>query len=92
MALVYGVVRARPDLAKREDGAATPQLELRAVDASGQPWRVAVNVQSDDGGEQQTLGSPLLANDPAGRSGPDTRFRRAFAGSMIDLCDQIRPV
>src|SRR6476469_2897379 len=68
MALVYGVVRARPDLAKREDGAATPQLELRAVDASGQPWRVAVNVQSDDGGEQQMLGSPLLTIDPAGRS------------------------
>ncbi len=51
MALEYGVLRARPDLAKREDGAVTPHLQIRTVDAGGQPWRVAVNVQSDDGSE-----------------------------------------
>src|SRR5690242_15097473 len=45
----YGVLRARPDHAKREDGAATPHLQIRALDTAGQPWRVAVNVQSDDG-------------------------------------------
>jgi hypothetical protein len=37
MALEYGVLRARPDLAKREDGAATPHLQIRALDATGQP-------------------------------------------------------
>ena len=51
MALEYGVLRARPDLAKREDGASTPHLQIRALDATGQPWRVAVNVQSDDDSE-----------------------------------------
>jgi hypothetical protein len=51
MALECGVLRARPDLAKREDGASTPHLQIRAVDATAQPWRVAVNVQSDDSSE-----------------------------------------
>src|ERR1700758_2982005 len=49
MAITYGVLRARIDLAKREDGVSTPHLNIRALDDSGQPWRVAVNVQSDDG-------------------------------------------
>src|SRR3954469_2041213 len=48
MAIQYGVLRARPDRYKREDGASTPHLQIRALDASGQPWRVAVNVQSDN--------------------------------------------
>ena len=47
----YGVLRARPDRAKREDGCSSPHRQIRAVDASGQPWRVAVNVQSSDGSE-----------------------------------------
>ena len=51
MALEYGVLRARTDLAKREDDGSTPHLQIRAVDATAQPWRVAVNVQSDDGSE-----------------------------------------
>jgi uncharacterized protein YukJ len=75
MALKYGVLRARPDLAKREDGAATPHLQIRAVDAAGQPWRVAVNVQSDDGSEvvfwvvDPLVGHPILGAIAATPSG-----------------------
>jgi uncharacterized protein YukJ len=67
MALEYGVLRARPDLAKREDGGSTPHLQIRALDATGQPRRVAVNVQSDDGSEvvfwilDPLVGHPILA-------------------------------
>ena len=49
MAIQYGVLRARPDRYKREDNASTPHLQVRALDDSGQPWRIAVNVQSDSG-------------------------------------------
>ena len=49
MAIQYGVLRARPDRYKREDNASTPHLQIRALDTSGQPWRIAVNVQSDGG-------------------------------------------
>src|SRR6478672_3994395 len=51
MSINYGVLRGRPDRYTREDGASTPHLQIRVVDASGQPWRVAVNVQSGDGSE-----------------------------------------
>ena len=51
MALQYGVLRARFDRAKREDGLSTPHLQIRALDSTGQPWRVAVNVQSQDHSE-----------------------------------------
>ncbi|MBB3606634.1 uncharacterized protein YukJ [Mycolicibacterium sp. BK556] len=64
--LEYGVLRARPDLAKREDGGSTPHLQIRALDEFGEPWRVAVNVQSDDGSEvvfwivDPLVGHPIL--------------------------------
>lgn len=51
MGIDYGVLRARPDRTAREDGAATPHLQIRALDDTGQPWRVAVNVESSDGSE-----------------------------------------
>ena len=51
MSITYGVLRGRPDRYTREDGASTPHLQIRVVDASGQPWRIAVNVQSGDGSE-----------------------------------------
>ncbi len=56
------------DLAKREDGVSTPHLNIRALDATGQPWRVAVNVQSDDGSEvvywvvDPLVGHPILGS------------------------------
>lgn len=74
-AIMYGALRARIDLAKREDGVSTPHLNIRALDDSGQPWRVAVNVQSDDGSEvvywvvDPLVGHPILGALPALPSG-----------------------
>ena len=79
MGLEYGVLRARPDRAKREGNGSTPHLQIRAVDATGQPWRVAVNVQSDDGSEvvfwivDPLLGHPILAALAATPSGFTTK-------------------
>jgi uncharacterized protein YukJ len=47
----YGVLRGRVDRWVREDGEATPHLQIRVLDETGQPWRIAVNVQSDTGSE-----------------------------------------
>ena len=48
MAIRYGVLRGRVDRFKREDGGSTPHLNVRILDETGQPWRIAVNVQSED--------------------------------------------
>jgi uncharacterized protein YukJ len=75
MAIQYGVLRARPDRYKREDNASTPHLQIRALDTSGQPWRVAVNVQSDGGSDvafwivDPLVGHPLLTSLPAALPG-----------------------
>jgi len=71
MAIRYGVLRARPDRYTREDGESSPHLQIRAVDDTGQPWRVAVNVQSGDGSEvvfwvvDPLAGHPILGALPA---------------------------
>ena len=49
--MIYGVLRGRPDRWVREEGDATPHLQIRILDDSGAPWRIAVNVQSDTGSE-----------------------------------------
>ena len=75
MALQYGVLRARFDLAKREDGLSTPHLQIRALDSTGQPWRVAVNVQSQDHSEvvfwivDPLVGRPIIDSLSARPSG-----------------------
>src|ERR1700752_3617609 len=75
MALQYGVLRARFDRAKREDGLSTPHLQIRALDAPGQPWRVAVNVQSQDRSEvvfwivDPLVGHPILDSGSTRPSG-----------------------
>ena len=87
MGLHYGVLRARPDRAKREDGVSTPHLQIRAVDESGQPWRVAVNVQSSDGSEvvfwivDPLVGHPILSSLAATPSG----FNQTVANSSTSL-------
>jgi uncharacterized protein YukJ len=87
MGLEYGVLRARPDRAKREDGASTPHLQIRAIDDTGQPWRVAVNVQSDDGSEvvfwivDPLVGHPILGALAATPSG----FTKTPANSSASL-------
>src|SRR6478672_9730626 len=83
MAIQYGVLRARPDRFKRENNASTPHLQIRAVDTSGQPWRIAVNVQSDSGSEvafwvvDPLAGHPLLTSLPAAASGYSVVARNA---------------
>ena len=46
MAILYGTLRGRVDRYKREDQVSTPHLQVRVLDQTGQPWRIAVNVQS----------------------------------------------
>jgi uncharacterized protein YukJ len=72
------VLRARPDRTKREDDGSTPHLQIRALDNSGQPWRVAVNAQSNDGSEvilwivDPLAGHPILDSLAALPSGFST--------------------
>ncbi len=42
----YGVLAARPLDARREDGTDTPHYQLHLRDESGEDWRIAVNVES----------------------------------------------
>src|SRR5436305_358750 len=51
MAITYGALRGRFDRAVREDGAATPHLQVRVLADGGNPWRLAINVQSQDGSD-----------------------------------------
>jgi uncharacterized protein YukJ len=78
MAIMYGVLRGRPDRYKREDDAATPHLQIRVLEDTGQPWRIAVNVQSDTGSNvafwvvDPLVGHPVLASLAAQPSGFST--------------------
>jgi len=73
MAILYGVLRGRPDRFKREDNTSSPHLQIRVLEDSGQPWRIAVNVQSNTGSHvafwvvDPLVGHPVLASLP-GRS------------------------
>src|SRR4030095_11884086 len=70
MAILYGVLRGRPDRFKREDGGSSPHLQIRVLEDSGQPWRIAVNVQSDTGSNvafwvvDPLAGEPVLGSLP----------------------------
>ena len=63
----YGTLRGRLDRWVREDDDASPHLQIRALDDTGQPWRIVVNVQSDTGSEvvywlvDPLLGHPILS-------------------------------
>src|SRR6478752_5049950 len=87
MSINYGVLRGRPDRYTREDGASTPHLQIRVVDASGQPWRIAVNVQSGDGSEvvfwvvDPLTGHPILNTLPTLATG----FTRTADNSATSL-------
>jgi uncharacterized protein YukJ len=87
MALQYGVLRARYDRAKREDNQSSPHLQIRALDTTGQPWRVAVNVQSQDLSEvvfwlvDPLVGHPIVNSLSTVPSGFSTAAPNA-AGSL----------
>jgi uncharacterized protein YukJ len=67
MAILYGVLRGHPNRYKREDNVSTPHLQIRVLENGGQPWRIAVNVQSDTGSNvafwvvDPLVGEPVLA-------------------------------
>ena len=67
MGLHYGALR-RSDRAEREDGVHSPRLQIRTVDASGQPWRVGVTMKSSDRSEvvfwivDPLVGQPFLGS------------------------------
>ena len=88
MAILYGVLRGRPDRYKREDNESSPHLQIRVLEDSGQPWRIAVNVQSDTGSNvafwvvDPLTGHPLLSSLPAQASGFNTVARNA--GHALD--------
>jgi len=88
MAILYGVLRGRPDRYKREDNESTPHLQIRVLEDSGQPWRIAVNVQSDTGSDvafwvvDPLTGHPLLSSLPAHASGFSTVAMNA--GNALD--------
>jgi len=75
MAILYGVLRGHPDRYKREDNVSTPHLQIRVLENGGQPWRIAVNVQSDTGSNvafwvvDPLIGEPVLASLPNLASG-----------------------
>jgi uncharacterized protein YukJ len=75
MAILYGVLRGHPDRYKREDNTSSPHLQIRVLEEGGQPWRIAVNVQSDTGSNvafwvvDPLAGEPVLASLPALASG-----------------------
>jgi uncharacterized protein YukJ len=83
MAILYGALRGRPDRYKREDNTSTPHLQIRVLEPSGQPWRIAVNVQSNTGSHvafwvvDPLAGHPLLASLPGLASGFTSVARNA---------------
>ena len=88
MAILYGVLRGRPDRFKREDNGSSPHLQIRVLEDNGQPWRIAVNVQSKTGSHvafwvvDPLMGHPVLAALP-GRSQGFTPLP-ANAGQALD--------
>lgn len=88
MAILYGVLRGRPDRHKREDNTSTPHLQIRVLEDTGQPWRIAVNVQSDSGSNvafwvvDPLADHPLLASLPPKVSGFSTVA--GHAGGALD--------
>jgi uncharacterized protein YukJ len=87
----YGTLRAKLDRWVREDADASPHLQIRAIDDTGQPWRIAVNVQSDTGSEvvywlvDPLQGHPILS----GLSGLPTGFSTA-PHSTASALDYVR--
>src|SRR6185503_11119265 len=83
MAIKYGVLRGHPNRFKREDNESSPHLQIRVLENSGQPSRIAVNVHSNTGSDvafwvvDPLVNHPLLASLPAQPSGFATVARNA---------------
>ena len=91
MAILYGVLRGRPDRFKREDNTSSPHLQIRVLEDSGQPWRIAVNVQSSSGSHvafwvvDPLVGHPVVSSLP-GRSQGFT----PLAGNAVQALDYVK--
>jgi uncharacterized protein YukJ len=99
MSLDYGVLRARPDRTAREGGGGTPHLQIRVLDATGQPWQVAVNVESSDGSDVvfwvvDPLASHPIVDDlnslPTGFSRPTANYAQCLDYVKAPLFDFAR--
>jgi len=87
MAILYGVLRGRPDRFKREDNTSSPHLQIRVLEDDGQPWRIAVNVQSNTGSHvafwvvDPLVGHPVL-DSLAGRAQGFTTLAASASGAL----------
>jgi uncharacterized protein YukJ len=90
MPVDYGTLRGRLDRWVREDGDATPHLQIRVLDATGQPWRIAVNVQSDTGSEVVYWLVDPLQGHPALSGLQDRPTGFSTAASSADALDYVR--
>ena len=88
----YGVLRGSVDRWVREDGESTPHLQIRVLDEAGQPWRIAVNVQSDTGVRRRVLGGrPVRRASDAGVAAPHAvRVHHGRAGNADDALDYVK--
>ena len=91
MAFLYGVLRGRPDRFKREDNTSSPHLQIRVLESSGQPWRIAVNVQSNTGSHVAFwVVDPLIAHPVlASLNGRPEGFT-ALAGNAGQALDYVK--
>jgi uncharacterized protein YukJ len=90
MAVIYGVLRGQVDRWKREDPAAgsnaSPHLQVRLLDATGNPWRIPVNVRSGDPAKSLVIfhhADPLLSH-------PILDALSTIPSGLTDLHDQPR--
>ncbi len=60
----YGVLRGKVVQFGAEDGTRTPHFEIIVEDDVSQIWRVAVNVRSDDGSNDQAFAVDPFENHP----------------------------
>jgi uncharacterized protein YukJ len=60
----YGVLRGRVVQFGTEDGTQTPHFQIIVEDDVPQIWRVAVNVRSDDGSNDQAIAVDPFENHP----------------------------
>ncbi len=95
MAVIYGVLRAKPDRWKREDVPAgskkSPHLQIRVLDGHGNPWRIPVNVRSADKSlvifhrADPLLSHPILSGLPSLATGlTDLNAKPRSASTALD--------
>lgn len=92
MAVIYGVLRGNLDRWKREDpppgSKKSPHLQIRVLDGHGKPWRIPVNVRSEDKTKSLVIfhrADPLLSH-------PILSELASLAAGLTDLNHKPRSV